>query len=87
MDTGLSDIWAVIAANPAFAAIALAMTGAVTAILIRAGQRGAGTSADTQADMAVYRDQLAEVDRDIAAGRSARRSSAMAIRVASGRSG
>jgi cytochrome c-type biogenesis protein CcmH len=54
--------------NATFWLVAGALTLAVAAILVRAGLRAQAAAPAAEADMAVYRDQLAEIDRDIARG-------------------
>lgn len=56
----MMDLWL-------FWAIAAALTGMVAVIFIQALRRGAGVEAE-HPDLRVYRDQLAEVDRDLARG-------------------
>ncbi len=51
-----------------FWAVAGAITVAVVAILLLALRRGAGDAGAADYDLRVYRDQLAEVDRDLARG-------------------
>ncbi len=55
-------------ANPGFWGIALALAAVVLAILIRAAWRASGRKPAGTADIIVYKDQLAEVDRDLARG-------------------
>jgi cytochrome c-type biogenesis protein CcmH len=57
--------------NATFWLIAGAMTLGVAAVLVRAGLRARAAAPAAVADMAVYRDQLAEIDRDIARGQVA----------------
>lgn len=54
--------------NGFFWLIAGAMTLGVLAVLLRAGLRAQALAPAAEADMAVYRDQLAEIDREIARG-------------------
>jgi cytochrome c-type biogenesis protein CcmH len=56
----MMDLWL-------FWAIAAVLTAMVAVLLIQALRRGAA-QADTHPDLKVYRDQLAEVDRDLARG-------------------
>lgn len=51
-----------------FWAVALLLAAAVAGLLIQALRRGRSEAAAAEADMAVYRDQLAEVERDLTRG-------------------
>jgi cytochrome c-type biogenesis protein CcmH len=51
-----------------FWAVALALAAAVSALLIQSLRRGRDEAAAGQADLAIYKDQLAEVDRDLQRG-------------------
>ena len=55
-----------------FWAVALGLAGAVAAVLVRSLRRAAGSDAAgasaAEADLAVYKDQLAEIERDLARG-------------------
>jgi cytochrome c-type biogenesis protein CcmH len=54
----------------AFWAVAAALAGLVALVLVRAMQRGGGGAhaAGAEADVAVYKDQLAEIERDLGRG-------------------
>lgn len=58
--------------NPGFWAAALALAAGAAAILLVALRRGAGAagsgSSDAEADLAIYKDQLSEIARDLARG-------------------
>lgn len=51
-----------------FWALAAALAGMVALVLIGALRRVPGVAASTEADLAVYRDQMAEIERDLARG-------------------
>ena len=51
-----------------FWAVALLISAAVAALLVQALRRGRAEAAAAEADLAVYKDQMAEIDRDLARG-------------------
>ncbi|MBA3909956.1 MAG: c-type cytochrome biogenesis protein CcmI [Rhodobacter sp.] len=55
-------------ANAGFWAVALALATIVTAVLVSALRRGRAVELPVAADLAIYKDQMAEIDRDLARG-------------------
>ncbi len=55
-------------ANAGFWAVALMLSAVVLAILVAAARRGGAQANRGAADVAIYKDQLAEVERDLARG-------------------
>jgi cytochrome c-type biogenesis protein CcmH len=55
-------------AIPGFWAVALALVAVVLAILVAALRRGGAEAAANTADVAIYKDQLAEIERDLQRG-------------------
>jgi cytochrome c-type biogenesis protein CcmH len=55
-------------ATPGFWAVALALAAVVAAVLVTALRRGGAGGPAANADLAIYKDQLAEIGRDLARG-------------------
>ena len=56
----------VLMTNPGFWAVALALAAVVMVVHVTALRRGAAVAEAAVADLAIYKDQLAEIDRDLA---------------------